>query len=160
MNWGYRIAILYTSFVIFMVTMVVMTFQYKVNLVAPDYYKQEMSYQSEINKMNNTGALSEEVTLQYKEDMLWLNLPGGEAEGEILFFRPSDASKDFKIALSTDDAGLQALPTEGLDLGLWRLKIDWSVKDKNFYSEQRIKINTEDIEILDKKLKPITLKGN
>ncbi len=157
MNWGYRIMILYTSFVVFMVTMVVMTFQYKVNLVAPDYYKQEMAYQAEINKMTNTKELSEEVKLQYKENMLWLNIPSGEAEGEILFFRPSDSRKDFKIALSTDSTGLQALPTEGLTKGLWRLKIDWTSEGKNFYNEQRIKINAQNIEILDKKLKPIAL---
>jgi hypothetical protein len=159
MNWGYRIAILYTSFVIFMITMVVMTFQYKVNLVAPDYYKQEMTYQSEIDKISNVAQLLEKVKLQYTDKMLWLELPNGEAEGEILFFRPSDASKDFKIALSTDSTGRQALPTEGLATGLWRLKIDWTAKGKAFYSEQRIKINAQNIEILNKKLKPISMKN-
>ncbi len=152
MNWGYRITLLYLGFVAFMLTMVVMTFQYKVNLIAPDYYKKEMAYQDEINKMNNLAALEQGVQFEYKDKMLWLELPSGMAEGEIEFFRPADGRKDFKIALSTDESGKQAIPTEGLDNGLWRLKIDWKSNDKNFYNEQRIKISKNDVEILENKI--------
>ncbi|NJL13400.1 MAG: hypothetical protein HC913_10615 [Microscillaceae bacterium] len=95
MNWGYRVTILYLSFVAFMLTMVYMSFQYEVNLVAKDYYKQEMAYQKEIDKMKNVQALEGKVGLEYQKEgqMLRLSLPGGASDGEILFFGPAMAKR-------------------------------------------------------------------
>ncbi len=54
MNWGVRITILYSSFVLFMSTMVYMCTRQHFDLVAPDYYAQELQYQKVIDGTNNT----------------------------------------------------------------------------------------------------------
>ncbi|GAB4395402.1 MAG: hypothetical protein OHK0053_02920 [Microscillaceae bacterium] len=150
MNWGYRVTFLYLSFVAFMLTMVYMSFQYEVNLVAKDYYKQEMAYQKEIDKMKNVQALEGKVGLAYQKEnqMLRLSLPGGATEGEILFFRPSNGKKDFRLALQTDEADEQFLPMAGLEAGLWRLKINWQNEGKAFYAERKIRVSSEAVEVL------------
>ncbi|MDX2302929.1 MAG: FixH family protein [Microscillaceae bacterium] len=141
MNWGYKIALLYTGFAVFMLTLVSLTFQYKVNLVAKDYYKQEMAYQVEIDKMNNVNQLGEKPTLSYNTvaNVLDLRIPAEQAEGEILFFRPSDASKDFSIPLLLHNQ-VQSIPCQELPEGVWRLKINWRSEGKSFYLEQRIRV--------------------
>lgn len=144
MNWGYRIAILYSSFALFMFTMVALTFQYRVNLVDKDYYKQEIAYQAEIDKMQRVNQLDQKPALTFNTEsrMLELNLPFEEAHGEILFFRPSDAKKDFKIPLMLHHQ-TQAIPCKGLPKGMWRLKINWQSDGKTFYLEQKIQVLDE-----------------
>ena len=58
MNWGNKIAIAYSSFVIFMVILVISCVkQNGIFLVSEDYYKQEIQYQDRIDNISNTRQL-------------------------------------------------------------------------------------------------------
>ena len=50
-NWGWKIAILYGGFVCFMLVMVFIASNQKVELVTTNYYEEELKYQSHIDKM-------------------------------------------------------------------------------------------------------------
>ena len=141
MNWGYRIALLYTGFAVFMLTMVSLTFQYKVNLVAKDYYKQEMAYQDEIDKMNNVNQMTIKPEIKYNAEtqMLDLHIATTKAEGEIHFFRPADSQEDFKLPLLLQNQ-LQSIPCQEMPKGLWRLKINWQSEGKSYYIEEKIEV--------------------
>lgn len=141
MNWGYRIALLYTSFVIFMLFLVYKSFTYDYHLVAKDYYKQEIEYQNEIDKMNNVKAQQKRLSFaQNAAQMISVSFPEDAQKAEILFFRPSNAKKDFRLPLSLSQEKRQvSLPTKGIDRGLWRVKVNWQSADgKPFYMEERI----------------------
>ena len=141
MNWGYRILLLYLSFVVLMTVMVFMAVTQKdIHLVAKDYYKQEIAYQEEINKIKNAGEIKVDSILTYSAEnqLIEITLDKAGLKGEILFFRPSDAFKDFKIALQTDDSMKQFISTKSLTKGLWRIKMNWDDKGKPFYFEQKI----------------------
>ncbi|MGB1317661.1 MAG: FixH family protein, partial [Flavobacteriales bacterium] len=59
MNWGWGISIFYGSFVVFMLGMVTLAFQQDFDLVADDYYEQEIAYQGRIDQMNNAAEDSQ-----------------------------------------------------------------------------------------------------
>jgi hypothetical protein len=139
MNWGYRIALTYILFVIFMLTMVFSSFRYEVNLVAKDYYKQEIAYESEINKMRNVNALKTKFVVKYnaQNEVLDLQMPVKQGEGEVHLFRPADDKLDLKMPLAMDAEGRQAIPIRHLKAGLWRIKINWLSGDKNYYVSEK-----------------------
>lgn len=144
MNWGYRIAILYTGFVAFMLTLVFFSYSISIDLVAKDYYKQELAYQTQIDKMENVLKMGERPTLKVegKNDLIRLKMPQAhaQAEGEILFFRPDNPKLDFKIPLMPNKDGSQVLPIGGVKRGAWRLKLTWKLAGKDFYYEEKVKL--------------------
>lgn len=57
LNWGWRISILYSGFVVFMLFMVFKTTTVKDDLVTPDYYAKELEYQQHIDKQERANQL-------------------------------------------------------------------------------------------------------
>ncbi len=145
MNWGYRIALTYIGFMALILTMVVMSHQYEVNLIAKDYYKQEIAYQQEIEKMVNVSHLDHQLDLDYnaQNQTLDLQIPTDQSEGEVVFFRPATRHQDLKMPLALDEKGFQALPVGNLARGLWRLKINWKSGDKAYYVEKQLQVSKD-----------------
>ncbi len=139
MNWGHRIAFVYCGFVLFIAGMITICVKQKdIFLVSPDYYKEEIAYQDQINRLAN--AVHEPIGFRYAgaEGAVQLSLPvtHNGAKGEILFFRPADARKDTKVPLQLDADGKQNVPVTRLDRGLWKVKIRWTFGGKEYFSEQ------------------------
>ncbi len=61
MGWGWRITILYSSFVVFMIGMAVMAFRQDFDLVSDDYYEEEIAYQGRIDQMTNASEDHQKV---------------------------------------------------------------------------------------------------
>ncbi len=143
-SWGIKITILYTGFVLLILTLVSMAMNQKVDLVAKDYYEQEINYQDKINKGNRTNALKEALTWEVQQGALVLKFPeqfaGQKIAGSIYFFRPSDAALDKTIPLSAETL-LQSIPTNELKKGLYKIQINWVVNTEEYYNEGIIKIN-------------------
>ncbi|WP_026998813.1 FixH family protein [Eisenibacter elegans] len=140
MNWGYKIALLYSSFVILILTMVFMSFKHEVNLVAPDYYRQELGFQSEIDKRQNVLNLGKDIEITQEGGYLQLRFPFADVEGEIYLIRPTGARDDLRLPIGTDEHGMQVIPLETLAKGVWRIKIDWQAKETAYLSEQKLEL--------------------
>ncbi len=138
MNWGYRIVLTFVLFIALIATLVVISMRQDVNLVAEDYYKQEIEYQDQIDRLQRTSELSQqpEITLNRQRESLLVALNQEDIdEGEIVFFRPSDSSKDRVVAISSVD---HEISTGGWDRGLWTVKLHWVSNGKEYYTEQTI----------------------
>jgi hypothetical protein len=143
MNWGKKIALVYLSFVAFMGFMVWKCLQQKdINLVSEDYYQKEIAYQTNIDQMNNTNQLSSELKFDYKSDgqtvMLGFPKESIGSTGEVNFYRPADAHKDFKVKLDIANAESQSIPVSNLDRGLWVVKVSWNKDGKGYYKEEKM----------------------
>ena len=146
MNWGTKIALIYSGFVVFIISMVVLCIkQNDIHLVSKEYYKEEIAYQDQIDKLTNAQQLHGQMGFQYigEKQVVEFFFPKSlsDATGEILFFRPSDAHKDVKVAVNMDDTGRQIVPVYSLDKGLWKVKVKWNAKNKDYFSEQVLVIN-------------------
>ena len=141
MNWGYRI---FFSFVVFMgliITLVVISMRQDINLVAEDYYKQEIEYQAQIDRLKRTQDLpvQPEIHLVREENKVFISLNQENVEqGAVVFYRPSDANRDKLIDLGT--TGEQVVSTAGWERGLWTVKLRWKSDGEEYYTEQNISL--------------------
>lgn len=138
-NWGYKIAIVYLGFVALIITLVVVSMNQQVDLVSKDYYAKELAYQARIDKQHNTAALATSVECKVTGEGVLFRIPeeqsGKKITGSIYSYCPSDARSDFTEVLSVDEAGRQLLPLSRYHAGLYKVQIDWSDGEKDFYAE-------------------------
>jgi hypothetical protein len=144
MNWGTKITLVYIGFVMLIVSLVFISATNKSELVATDYYEQELKFQDRIDAMNNERELS--ITINYEVltqfiAFTYLNKEiKNDFKGEILFFRPSDSIKDIKVPLKFDVEGKQMINKSLLSKGIYKVCIYWKNNAKNFYKEAIITI--------------------
>jgi hypothetical protein len=140
-RWPIGLAITYISFMVILIGIVVFSTYNQVDLVVDDYYEKELKYQQQIDRINRAKALSEpvswhydktnkHVTIHFPDDINAKNI-----RGNILFFRPSDATQDKIVALRLSPDNLQTISTQHLVPGLWKIKIFWQENQKDFYTE-------------------------
>lgn len=141
MNWGYKIAFGLAGFVALIGYLVVRSVQQDdIHLVAKDYYKKEIAYQQEIDKMSNTASDQVKPDIDYRpqQNKVAISFKQAKVEGVITFFRPSDERMDFSLPIDFDSANMQTIDIAGKQKGLWKVKIEWKAGDKSYYSEESL----------------------
>lgn len=144
-SWGTLITLTYTVFLVIVLSTVVFTFGIDVNLVTEDYYEQELEYGNKIAKINRANALPEKPEISLKQNFVEFKFPDmfppEKISGNILFFRPSDRNRDksFKIELNSERK--QFVPSDKLQIGHWKIKIDWAVNGTEYYTEKIVMLN-------------------
>jgi hypothetical protein len=139
MNWGHKITLVYSSFVLFIAAMITICVKQKdIFLVSPDYYKEEIAYQQQMDRIANAKRLPIEFSYasQQGEVHIALSNAHSDAKGEILFFRPADAAQDVSVPLQLSQEGKQRISVAQLARGLWKVKIHWTVAGQEYFSEQ------------------------
>ena len=144
MSWGIKISVVYIGFVILIVGMVLVSFNNKSELVAKDYYMQELNYQRRIDAISNEKNLKETITYQVNTEGITFEIPKVEndkkIEGEILLFRPSDSSKDITVKISPDANGIQKINKSLLSKGVYKMSVTWKNNNLTYYKEEVITI--------------------
>jgi hypothetical protein len=144
MSWGFRIIILYVAFVAMIGTMVFMTMRQKVDLVADDYYQQELKYQNQIDRQEQSGKLSAQPTVMAGKEAVTITFPeevrAQGVTGKVNFYRPSDSEKDFAQELAVGADGVQQIPAAKFSTGLYTVKLSWTSGGKDYYNESSVYI--------------------
>ena len=144
--WPYAIVGWFTIFVPAMIAWVAVAVHQKLDLVRPDYYHQEIQYQSQIDRLSRTAPVQSEVLISYlpAERKVTLRLPPGHLAqapglaGRVQFYRPSDAQLDFEVPLCPDAAGGQQVNTDRLRSGLWKIRVQWSAGGHEYFVDQSL----------------------
>lgn len=141
-SWGTGIWAFYGLFVLMILAMVGMSIVQKIDLVADDYYEQELRYQGRIDKIAHAKQLvtplkwevaETGITIQYPADMKGIS-------GQIHFYCPSDNRKDFKIKVQPNQSGIQFIPTQKTPSGRYKIQIDWQANDVAYWNEGIVNI--------------------
>lgn len=145
-KWGLGIAILFGSFALFIISLVLYVSFINHELVEKDYYQKEMQYQDHIDKLNNTHRLNSKLKMELNQDtkIMTIKFPdinNQKITGIISFYRPSDVKLDYDENIVTDSSGIQTFNLSELNKGLWKLKINWSDNINYFYYEEKFFIN-------------------
>lgn len=144
-SWGVKVTILYIGFVLLILGMVTLSMRQKVDLVAGDYYEQELRYQEKIDRIINSNALKKSLRWEVQQEAVKLNFPrefnGQNIKGSIYFFRPSDVALDQTFSISVDSSGVQIVAINQLKKGLYKMQISWDVDQEKYYNEGTIQIN-------------------
>ena len=144
MNWGWKIVVVYSLFVIMTLSMVFYFMSQDVDLVAEDYYKQEIEYQEQMDKISNAKLLKQPVGFEYSAEKraISINFPQEHfnkgIEGNIHFYRPSNADEDRNFKILPEPTGEQKIGVGSLSSGLWKVKISWTCSGTDYYDERVI----------------------
>ncbi len=141
MNWGNKIVVAFFLFTSMVVTMVIIAMHHNVGLVAKDYYKEEINYQKQIDRITNYNLLAEKPKFRVLKGQRILEvkfpaeLIAKKFDGKFIFYRPSSEVMDKEIAIQTDPFGIQRIDLAEFQAGRWRIKLSWSENNKEYFNE-------------------------
>jgi len=143
-NWGTAMVIAMVLFMVFILQFVYRTIaidKYEHQLVSEDYYKDELYYQQEIDKMNNASKLIQNVKIDRAEGGMLVTFPDDmdftNITGTVDFQRPSDERLDFKKDISLTDHEMIIID-DRLVSGKWKVKVDWKYADEEYLLKEAI----------------------
>jgi hypothetical protein len=142
MNFGKWIVVAFVLFAAFIATLVTVCVRQDVSLVSKDYYKEELGYQEQIHRLNNTAALEAKPVIRIVDQTLQVNFnqPGKIENGELKLFCPSNAKMDRSFTVTTSDETTRTFEINTLQKGMYRAKLFWKMNGKEFYQEEVIYI--------------------
>lgn len=135
MNFKYVVAILLGGFMIMMSTLVYKSVNTRFSLVTDKYYEEGVNHNQMQAKLDNVSALTEKVSVRMIEGKLLIQIPSAVDTGNIVLYRPSDGQKDITIMLSKNQS-LVDYDLNLLDKGKWIAKINWSLEEKQYYTQK------------------------
>lgn len=140
-NWGYKIILIYTVFVLGILTMVFLSAKENRDLVSENYYAEEIAYQKLIDQSSKTAALSAPVEVTASFGQLFIQLPkefdGVETTGEWTLYYAANKARDIAGIIHTENGQYSiAIPTGAT--GQYLFKMHWTAGNKEYYFEKNI----------------------
>lgn len=140
-TWGHGVTIAFVLFVTYILSFVYRSFSNDIDLVAEDYYAQEIAYQERINHTSNANSMAMEIEVIKTSDGVDIRFPRNEqidtGSGTIQFFRPSDETLDVKVPLQMLD-GTQHLPLQLFRKGRYKVNFSWTNNGEGRYVSKEI----------------------
>lgn len=137
-NWGTGIVIAMVAFMVFILSFVYKSIaieKYGHELVSEDYYKDELYYQQEIDKLNNANKLVQNITLNNSAKGITIKFPGDKdfekIKGTIFFQRLSNEKLDFEQEINLESNSV-LIPDNILVSGKWIIRIDWTFEKETY----------------------------
>lgn len=130
-HWGHGIMLFLGFFIIFIMSFVYKTLfvsDYDHVLVSEEYYKDEIGYQKEIDKMNNAAQLKENVKLVTNDQGIEVVFPSFLDPKKITGFVDLQRSNDVKLDLNKElklDSLNFLIPADQLKKGVYTVKVVW-----------------------------------
>lgn len=144
--WPYGIIAAFAIFAGGMIRIIVLFSSHDIDLVVEDYYDAEIAYQNQIDQNKNALDLSEQVKVKLMDARtIYIQLPSNfdknKTQGKLLFYRPSDGTKDFSVDLKLNDENAQYVDITEKLRGRWVLKAQWQSLDESYYLEKDLNFN-------------------
>lgn len=143
-NWGWGITLFMIGFISFMGYLTYKAFSIDFDLVAEDYYAQELEYEERLLHLRNAAALETRPELVLSEQHLHLVFPSGTSKGvagQLHFYDPASRKNDRYLDIALDEQGEMELPLEQLTSSRYTVKISWSSQDTHYYHETLLVLN-------------------
>jgi nitrogen fixation protein FixH len=143
-NFGQGILVVLLLFMAGMSALVYKCTKQSIDLVSNNYYEKELKYQNQIDKENQTLALSEDMQIAYDQEkqLVTFQYPGTfestNISGKITFYKPDNASLDFEKPINVNKDNSQHVTANSLASGWWNVKVDWNVNAISYFKETKI----------------------
>lgn len=141
MNPGKWIFVAFVLFAGFIGALVVVCMRQDMPLVSADYYKQELVYQSQIERIQNTQQLSQKPVIVATRNAMKVTFDSTQhiQQGELQLFCPSNARMDRTFTLTPDQREFDT-DLSGLVAGMYRVKLFWTMNGKEYYQEEIVNL--------------------
>jgi len=147
--WPFSIIATFVVFISGTIGLVILSAKDRNDLVAVDYYEQEIRYQTRIDQLKRTEPFANAISAAYEpaKERLTLSLPSQHAaagaSGSIQLYRPNHSGADQSFPIATTTEGVQYLPAADLQAGLWKVRFQWKVADQEFYADRQVVVRPE-----------------
>jgi hypothetical protein len=145
MNWGFGVVIAFVGFISFIMYFVISMSadeKYSYDLVAEDYYNQELNFQKNIDATKNAKNLKENIKIERIKEGLKIIFPKEfntkSIKGKVFLYRPSNKQLDFEMPIAVSDSSYLLMPDKRLLDGRWNIIVDWVYKEKRFLFKKKI----------------------
>jgi len=142
LHWGHGIFLTLALFVGMMGWFMVRAINNPEELVAEDYYQQELKYQERINEISRAGEAGEAVRADVAPGTLTLVFPASMKDrtitGTAHFMKPNDSRADRTEALVVDTAGRCVFDTHDWMKGVYQVDVTWTADGVVHLSEERV----------------------
>lgn len=141
MNAGKWIIVAYVLFAGFIGILVTVCMRQDISLVSADYYKNELAYQEQINRMERTGALPVKpmIYVHSYEIQITFDSTNIIQHGTVELFCPANKNMDRIFNLKPGEAEF-GQDVSNLLPGMYRLKLNWTMNEKDYYLEEIINL--------------------
>lgn len=145
--WPYALIAFFAVAILGTATLVYISVTNGSDLVAADYYDQEMRYQKRYDQLKRTLPFEDRIEVGVVEGGFRVRLPSehGQAgvEGVIELYRPSAARADLSFPLALGADGQQRVGVQDLAAGLWKVRIRWKSGGEDYYAERNLVVKAE-----------------
>jgi len=138
-NWGHKLVFFMVLFMAFIVWLVIKMSSQQVDLVDKNYYEKGVKYQVEINKYNAANAINHHITFLKNQLTFELKNTTG-IKGIVYFYKPNDATLDFKLPFALNENGTFMFNTSQLTKGNWQVTFEWELHKTLMASQKSILI--------------------
>lgn len=141
LNWGTSLVLALVSFIGFIMFFVVqmLSSEHSQDLVKEAYYHDELMFQQEIDKHNNTNLLESNFELIASKKGLVVHFPKeleeDQIKGTIKLYRPSNKALDTSFDINLDNLQ-QLISDEFLLKGRWNVLVDFEYREQ-YYSYKK-----------------------
>jgi len=142
MNWGKSIVLAFILFAIFIGVLVTVCVRQEISLVSKNYYQEELDYQKQIERMNNTSALPQKPVISVSSGMIQIAFVTNQKleNGELKIVRPSDMRLDKAFPLQSFANEVQTFDAHDFPAGMYRARMQWTAEGKEYFIEEIINL--------------------
>lgn len=134
MNWGWKIAIVYTLFAGMMLTLVYKATQEDYALVTTDYYAKEKAQQGKIDAAHQVIADNAQINVIFQNQKPLIVFPASSqgAEKQVEIYCAYKPEHDQTLSTKLDTLTLPVVK------GRYQIKSSWTVNNKKYYQEKEL----------------------
>lgn len=141
MNWGTGIGIVIAVFILMTLGFVTIAMRQNVDLVAEDYYEQDLDYEMKIEQARNARNTATIPDVRQDETgCIRLDFPAAVA-GSVFLYRASDKILDMHKSFQTDTSGKGQVCPENFPPGAWKIYLTWQYQGLDCYSEHSLMVH-------------------
>jgi hypothetical protein len=131
------------GFILYFVITISTDSTYDHDLVAENYYKDELEFQQRIDKLNNAKKLTQNITIRKVANGIFVDFPKNISQekirGTIYLYRPSNKILDVTLPI-TLSKHTQFISKDILIGGRWNVQVNWNVSDKEYLFQHKLNI--------------------
>lgn len=148
--WPVSIISFFVVAVIGCATFVAFCNRHPVDLVAPDYYDQEVRFQDQMDRVKRTreSATLASARFDAATKAIVIALPAehckSQVTGRVELYRPSARELDRQFPLAPGPDGIQRIDTADLRTGLWKVRVSWTVSGQEYFLDQKLVLGLVD----------------
>lgn len=137
-SWGTGIVIVFVIFFGLLIWAVTASLKADHQLVAKDYYEQELDYGKRIEEIKNVNHLGDSFSIKQTAEGIIIQFPkhwdDKDIQGQIDLYKPDNISLDFKESIQLKN-NKQLIPISKFTQGKWKIKVTFKRDQISYFKE-------------------------